>query len=128
VLILCLSGLELESTHQLRKHFATRSSEILLPLNRYFTSLIPTSYATISSRPASIASEIRPSPEFSASLGSFVPSAFFTSLKTHGSPLPFRSQAKQKDFYERWLRSPAFGFWLAQREQETRAALAERHS
>jgi len=48
---------------------------------------------------------------------------FLTSLKTHGTVLPFRSKAKQKEFYERWLKSPAFGIWLAERDADTRTAL-----
>ena len=47
----------------------------------------------------------------------FNTSHFLASLKTHGSPLPFRSSAKQREFYERWLRTPAFGVWLAKQEE-----------
>ncbi|KAG8905904.1 hypothetical protein FRB99_007984 [Tulasnella sp. 403] len=48
------------------------------------------------------------------------------SLKTHGSPLPFRSNSKQKEFYERWLRTPAFGVWLTERVEEVQAVLKTR--
>ncbi|KAG8701112.1 hypothetical protein FRC09_005550 [Ceratobasidium sp. 395] len=40
---------------------------------------------------------------------------FFASLKKHGAQLPFRSPGKQKEFYERWLKSPAFGAWISGR-------------
>ncbi|KAF5327197.1 hypothetical protein D9619_004708 [Psilocybe cf. subviscida] len=39
---------------------------------------------------------------------------FFASLKKDGTVLPFKSTAKRTEFYERWLKSPAFGTWLAQ--------------
>ncbi|KAH9481785.1 Protein DENND6B [Psilocybe cubensis] len=34
-----------------------------------------------------------------------------------GSLLPFKSASKRIEFYERWLKSPAFATWLAQQEQ-----------
>ncbi|KAF9509813.1 hypothetical protein BS47DRAFT_1396546 [Hydnum rufescens UP504] len=76
-------------------------------LNRYFTSLIATS-------PSSTATTPR------------VLTDFMASLKTYGSPLPFRSRSKQKEFYEQWLRTPAFGRWLAERDAETRLALQDK--
>ncbi|TRM56430.1 hypothetical protein BD626DRAFT_575754 [Schizophyllum amplum] len=42
---------------------------------------------------------------------------FFASLKAHGTTLPFRSSGKRVEFYERWLKTPAFGLWLAQQEE-----------
>ncbi|KAF9532638.1 hypothetical protein CPB83DRAFT_784718 [Crepidotus variabilis] len=50
---------------------------------------------------------------------------FFTSLKAHGSILPFKSTSKRTEFYERWLKSPAFGAWLAQQEQIVQNVLNE---
>ena len=57
------------------------------------------------------------------SLKPFNQDHFFASLKAHGAPLPFRSSAKQKEFYERWLRSPAFGLWMARQEEAINAIL-----
>ncbi|KAJ7747216.1 hypothetical protein B0H16DRAFT_1675642 [Mycena metata] len=54
-----------------------------------------------------------------------VPPAFLASLKSGsgaganangGAVLPFRSTARRKEFYERWLRTPAFGVWLGMQE------------
>jgi hypothetical protein len=39
------------------------------------------------------------------------------SLKAHGAPLPFKSASKRTELYERWLRTPAFGVWLARQEE-----------
>ncbi|KAJ7268651.1 hypothetical protein B0H12DRAFT_1229565 [Mycena haematopus] len=53
------------------------------------------------------------------------PPAFLASLKTGagaslktgpGAALPFRTTARRKEFYERWLRTPAFGVWLGMQE------------
>ncbi|EJD06824.1 DUF1630-domain-containing protein [Fomitiporia mediterranea MF3/22] len=90
----------------LRRHFTTRSVQFLVPLNRYLNTLIP-SPATGSVGGAPPAQSLKP----------FNRDHFFASLKTHGSPLPFRSSAKQKEFYERWLRTPAFGLWMAKQEE-----------
>ena len=51
---------------------------------------------------------------------------FFATLKSHGSPLPFKSNGKQREFYERWLKSPGFGVWLARQEELVEAALRQR--
>ena len=51
---------------------------------------------------------------------------FFATLKSHGSPLPFKSSNKQREFYERWLKSPGFGAWLAKQEELVEAALSRR--
>ena len=51
---------------------------------------------------------------------------FFVTLKSHGSPLPFKSNSKQREFYERWLKSPGFGVWLAKQEELVEAALRQR--
>ncbi|KAL5503993.1 hypothetical protein ACEPAH_8066 [Sanghuangporus vaninii] len=90
----------------LRRHFTTRSVQFLVPLNRYLNTLIP------------LISKSQPNNTLSQpSLKPFNQDHFFASLKTHGAPLPFRSSSKQKEFYERWLRSPAFGLWMAKQEE-----------
>ena len=107
-----------------------RASEVLGPLNRYFTSLVRNSDLPVLLTPSTDTS-VLPSPASHRKsdsiapnvLGSFVDVDFLTSLRTHGTILPFRSKAKQKEFYERWLKSPAFGIWLAERDADTRTAL-----
>ena len=90
-----------EASFNLRRHFSSRSAALLVPLNRYLNTLIP--------RPSEAGST-------GMRLKSFNNANFFASLKTHGAVLPFRSGAKQREFYERWLRTPAFGIWLARQE------------
>ncbi|KIO21720.1 hypothetical protein M407DRAFT_217683 [Tulasnella calospora MUT 4182] len=97
---------EIEACSLLRQHFTDRTTKLLVPLNRHFQSLIP----------------IDPK----APLKPFTPSSFLASLKTHGSLLPFRSTSKQREFYERWLRTPAFGVWLTERVGEVQEVLQRR--
>lgn len=99
----------------LRRHFYSRSNEILIPLTRYLNTLIPT--------PSEVAGHQRNSHSGPLRLKPFNTSAFFASLKVHGSTLPFRSTSKRKDFYERWLKTPSFGLWLAQQEQIVQGVL-----
>lgn len=54
----------------------------------------------------------------------FSEAAFLASLKANGAPLPFKSTAKRKEFYERWLRTRAFGLWLAAQEEVVDKVLA----
>ncbi|KAH9064018.1 hypothetical protein EDB87DRAFT_1786195 [Lactarius vividus] len=92
-----------EASFGLRRHFSSRSAALLVPLNRYLNTLIP--------RPSEVSratTDLRLKP--------FNNATFFTSLKAHGAALPFRSSTKQREFYERWLRTPAFGLWLARQE------------
>jgi len=89
-----------EASFNLRRHFSSRSAALLAPLNRYLNTLIP--------RPSETSTGLR--------LKSFNNANFFASLKEHGAILPFRSSTKQREFYERWLRTPAFGIWLARQE------------
>lgn len=87
---------EIEASFLLRQHFLDRSTALLQPFNRYLASLIP--------------------PGGEGQLRSFNNAQFFASLETHGAALPFRSSSKRKAFYERFLRTPVFGAWLAEAE------------
>lgn len=91
-------SVEIEASWALRRHFADRTTAVLAPLNRYLASLIP---------PAGTSTRLRP----------FNATDFFASLELHGSALAFRSNSKRRAFYERWLRTPGFGAWLAQAEE-----------
>lgn len=95
----------------LRRHFASRTTEFLVPLNRYLNTLIP-----------SPSSSMYPTQK----MRRFNENDFFATLKSHGSPLPFKSNSKQREFYERWLKSPGFGVWLAKQEGLVEAALRQR--
>jgi hypothetical protein len=83
---------------------------MLVPLARYLHTLIPTP----AERAASSSTE-------SLRMRAFSAPAFLASLKNQsssgtGAGLPFRSSAKKREFYERWLRTPAFGVWLGMQE------------
>ncbi|OJT04817.1 hypothetical protein TRAPUB_4389 [Trametes pubescens] len=99
------------ASEALHQHFTSRTTALLVPLQRYLQSLIPTP------------SESRSNLHDPGRLKPFNDAAFFASLKAHGSPLPFKSNAKQKEFYERWLRTPAFGLWLARQEEVVQGVL-----
>ena len=139
---------ELEASEALREHFASRTTAFLVPLQRYLNTLIPT-HADRSNTPSPTPSSATfappgtsrkgltiphtvaghslgvPTPFAPPRLKSFNENAFFASLKANGSPLPFKSAAKRKDFYEKWLRTRAFGLWLAAQEEVVNRVLSE---
>lgn len=64
-----------------------------------------------------------PAPAGPARLKPFSTPAFLASLSAPGAaaPLPFKSSARRREFYARWVRSPAFALWLARQEEVVRA-------
>ncbi|TFK75071.1 DUF1630-domain-containing protein [Pluteus cervinus] len=90
----------------LRQHFHSRTTELITPLSRYLNTLIP------SPSELSKAKSSNKTPRLKA----FNSDNFFASLKASGCTLPFRSAKQKVEFYERWLRTPSFGLWLAQQE------------
>jgi hypothetical protein len=104
----------------LRQHFHGRTIAILVPLNRYLTSLIPTPISSPLSTPSN------PPSSRSPRIASFNRDKFFASLKTHGSPLPFKSVTKQQEFYQKWINTNAFGAWLMREEKIVNAILANK--
>ncbi|KAG2140148.1 hypothetical protein DEU56DRAFT_972326 [Suillus clintonianus] len=89
----------------LRRHF--------FPLNRYLNTLIPTPTERTT---VSDCRRLKP----------FSTVDFFSSLKANGCPLPFKSATKRREFYERWLKTPAFGLWLAQQEEVVHRTLQDK--
>jgi hypothetical protein len=84
---------------------------MLVPLNRYFQTLVP----TLSPNPAALPSTTAPP----ATLKPFSLPAFLAHLRTHGpNPLAFRtkglsSKARvESDFYAAFCMSPTFAGWL----------------
>ncbi|KAK7005818.1 UDENN domain-containing protein [Favolaschia claudopus] len=73
----------------------------------------PTPAERASASSASLSSTAAPEP---LRMKPFSAPAFLASLKTAGTTLPFRSTARRKEFYERWLRTPTFGVWLGLQE------------
>jgi len=97
---------KMDASLMLRRHFGSQSAALLVPLNRYLTTLIP---SPAQSAQSSTGQWLRLRP--------FSTTSFLASLKAHGSPLPFRSTNKRNEFYERWLKTPAFGLWLGHQEE-----------
>ena len=109
--------LEHSASQSLRRHFSARTASFLAPLNRYLHSLIPS--------PAEASMNATESPRRRPRLKPFNSAQFLISLKTHGTPLPFRSSTRQREFYERWLRTPAFALWLADQEEVVTGVLQD---
>ncbi|KAF8630254.1 hypothetical protein AX15_003031 [Amanita polypyramis BW_CC] len=105
---------QLEASLALRRHFCSRTRDFLTPLSRYLHTLIPSPVEVSSARDTE---NIRMKP--------FNREHFLASLKANGSTLPFRSSRKRIEFYERWLKTPAFGLWLGQQEQIVHVVLKE---
>ncbi|KAF8529889.1 hypothetical protein JB92DRAFT_2860175, partial [Gautieria morchelliformis] len=97
------------ASQSLRRHFSSRTASFLAPLNRYLHSLIPS--------PAESSVNVNAPSRSQPRLKPFNTTHFLVSLKTHGTTLPFRSSTRQREFYERWLRTPAFALWLANQEE-----------
>ena len=100
---------EMEALSLLQRHFADRTIQFLAPLNRYFSTLIPTHEAS----------------RDSATIGSFDQTKFLLSLKAHGTPLPMKSASRKSEMYKRWLSTPGFGLWLAEKERSVTNALSK---
>ncbi|KAN0093280.1 hypothetical protein V8E55_004064 [Tylopilus felleus] len=102
---------EIQASLDMRRHFSARTNAMLQPLNRYLNTLMPSPLERNAGQ---------------ARLKPFSPSDFFVSLKKSPSALPFKSSSRQREFYNKWLRSPAFGLWLARQEEVIGALLRER--
>ncbi|GLB40135.1 putative stabilization of polarity axis [Lyophyllum shimeji] len=107
---------KLNASLALRRHFHSRTSEVITPLARYLNTLIPTP------------TEVAKSSTDTLRLKPFSSANFFASLKAHGSTLPFRSTSKRIEFYERLLKTPSFGLWLAQQERIVEGVLKEKRT
>ncbi|KAF8199753.1 hypothetical protein K438DRAFT_1966122 [Mycena galopus ATCC 62051] len=116
----CATGSErerLDASLDLRRHFHARTTEMLVPLARYLHTLIPSPAERASASSASVSSSATSKSTEPLRMRPFSAPAFLASLKTGaGAALPFRSTARRKEFYERWLRTPAFGVWLGMQE------------
>ncbi|CAL1716405.1 unnamed protein product [Somion occarium] len=186
---------KIEASNALRQHFSQRTTALLVPLQRYLNTLIPTpsESATVANFPAfpslstsslatsGSASLLPPSPSSVAPTSSstsslttdpassssspvnarpptstsltrlhtpspqiphhsglrlkaFSTAAFLASLSRSSSSatphppsvLPFKSTSKQKEFYERWLRTRAFGVWIGEQEEVVKGVLEKR--
>ncbi|KAG2213794.1 hypothetical protein INT46_005249 [Mucor plumbeus] len=92
----------------LRRHFVDLTEKFLVPLNRYFSTLIPVNISASAEAP-----RLRP----------FQTDQFMKSLKEHGPQLPFKSTFKTrtsttdptKELYSQFLKCGNFATWLQQR-------------
>ncbi|KAI8647391.1 hypothetical protein BD408DRAFT_335106 [Parasitella parasitica] len=92
----------------LRRHFVDLTEKFLVPLNRYFSTLIPVNKSANGE-----ALRLRP----------FQTDQFMKSLKEHGPQLPFKSTFKTrtsttdptKELYSQFLKCGNFATWLQQR-------------
>lgn len=137
----------LEASEALREHLTSRTTAFLMPLQRYLNTLIPTfadrtapstpnlsttSFTsttaptpnTIKNAFSQLTVAVTPSTPAPLRLKPFSEAGFLASLKANGAPLPFKSAAKRKEFYERWLRTRSFGLWLASQEEVVDRVLA----
>ena len=87
----------------------------------YYTLLSTTSHAYAPLGTGSPASSATLTPA-TLRLAPFSEKAFLASLKPLA--LPFKSGGKAKEFYGRWIRSPAFGVWIGRQEEAVERVLA----
>lgn len=104
-------GTEIQASLDMRRHFSARTNAMLVPLNRYLNALMPSPVERNAGK---------------ARLKPFSVSDFLASLHKSPSALPFKSASKQRAFYDKWLRSPAFGLWLARQEEVIGAVLRDK--
>ncbi|KAH6909220.1 hypothetical protein BKA70DRAFT_1103120 [Coprinopsis sp. MPI-PUGE-AT-0042] len=110
----------LAASLNLRRHFCSRTTQLITPLARYLNTLIPTPDEVKRARGRGSTDTLRLRP--------FNTAAFLVSLKTNGSTLPFKSVSRRTEFYERWLRTPAFATWLVQQESIVKTILHESYA
>ncbi|KAI9267675.1 hypothetical protein EDC94DRAFT_514694 [Helicostylum pulchrum] len=103
----------------LRRHFVDLTEKFLVPLNRYFSTLIPINISADGQVP-----RLRP----------FQTDQFMKSLKEHGPQLPFKSTFKTrtsttdptKELYSQFLKCGNFATWLQQRTMRAEEEMTKR--
>ncbi|KAI0734227.1 hypothetical protein C8Q72DRAFT_923547 [Fomitopsis betulina] len=97
------------------------SSALSSGASMYYTPLGTTSnlYAPLGTGSPSSSITLTPA---TPRLAPFSEKAFLASLKPLA--LPFKSGGKAKEFYGRWIRSPAFGVWIGRQEEAVERVLA----
>ncbi|KAI8977647.1 hypothetical protein BDF20DRAFT_821090 [Mycotypha africana] len=105
----------------LRRHFVDLTEKFLVPLNRYFTTLIPVKIPANGDVP-----RLKP----------FQTDQFMKSLKEHGPQLPLKSTFKTrtsttdptKELYSQFLKCGNFATWLQQRTLKAEQEIMKRRS
>ncbi|CAG8464033.1 2903_t:CDS:10 [Paraglomus brasilianum] len=104
----------------LRRYFVDLTEKFLVPLNRYFSTLIPVNVSLSSSREPP---QLKP----------FKTDCFLKSLQDHGSQIPFKSKISATstevyvNFYQQFLKCGNFATWLHQRTIEAQSELRRRY-
>lgn len=101
----------------LQRHLSCLTEYFLAPLNRYFSTLPPSTSIRHSLASASLAS---PTPA-----AAFNVSAFLSSLTKHGTSLQFRNANGVERFYKQFLNGPNFVSWIEARSS-ARGAVARK--
>ncbi|CAO3664462.1 unnamed protein product [Rhizopus stolonifer] len=104
----------------LRRHFVDLTEKFLVPLDKYFNTLIPTHITTSTGEP----SRLKP----------FQTDQFMKSLKEHKPQLPFKSTFKTrtsttdptKELYSQFLKCGNFATWLQQRTANAETEMDKR--
>ncbi|KAI0072956.1 DUF1630-domain-containing protein [Panus rudis PR-1116 ss-1] len=94
----------------------------------------PTTASTLTAAPSTPTLTPAATPSFNhhLRLKPFSAKAFIASLSPYSSSLappsllPFKSNSRQKEFYDRWIRSRAFGVWLSEQEEIVKNVLEKR--
>ncbi|KAL0093744.1 hypothetical protein F4703DRAFT_1730783 [Phycomyces blakesleeanus] len=110
--------------NMLRRHFVDLTEKFLVPLNRYFSTLIPVA--------RQVFFYLRPAPR----LKPFQTDQFMKSLKEHGPQLPFKSTFKTrtsttdptKELYSQFLKCGNFATWLQHRTTEAQVEINKQYS
>ncbi|WVR00265.1 hypothetical protein IAU59_007408 [Kwoniella sp. CBS 9459] len=124
-----------EGNEALRTHFQQLTARFLVPLNRYFQTLVPT--LSTSPNPSPIPSPVIPHPtgptsttHSSGAIRPFSLPAFLSHLRNHGpNPLAFKTKGLsmksrvENDFYASFCMSPTFARWLETRVDSLGLAL-----
>jgi len=123
----CAHEADAKGNEALRAHFQQLTEKMLVPLNRYFQTLVP----TLSPAPSPNPSEVTQS----SGIKPFSLPAFLTHLRTHDpNPLSFRTKGLstkarvEHDFYAAFGISATFAGWLAARVESLGLAVAAQTS
>nr|XP_031861745.1 uncharacterized protein CI109_002978 [Kwoniella shandongensis]KAA5528817.1 hypothetical protein CI109_002978 [Kwoniella shandongensis] len=128
-----------EGNEALRTHFQQLTERFLVPLNRYFQTLVPTlstpTPSPIPASPLSTYSSASNSHLGTTSIRPFSLPAFLTHLRNHGpNPLAFKTKGLstksrvESDFYASFCMSATFARWLAARVDSLGLAFAAQSS
>lgn len=109
-MLTCL--IDIEANEALRTHFQQLTERFLVPLNRYFQTLVPAPSLSAATASGGVTTTIKP----------FSLPAFLTHLRSTGpNPLAFKNKGLsmksrvENDFYASFGMSPTFAGWLSGR-------------